>query len=49
MSKTALDIYLSEIKNNILTPEEEFELIRTYQNKHLGWEEAKDKFIPMHS
>jgi len=45
MSKTALDIYLSEIKNNILTPEEEFELIRTYQNKHLGWEEAKDKII----
>lgn len=43
--KTALDIYLSQLKNATLSQEEEFALIEVYQKKQEGWEEAQDKII----
>jgi RNA polymerase primary sigma factor len=45
MKKTSLDIYLSEIRNNILTPEKESELIHIYKNRLNGWEEAQESII----
>lgn len=39
------DLYISEIKNNILAPEEESRLIKVYQERQAGWQEAKDKVI----
>ena len=42
MSKI-FDLYISEIKDKILDPEEETRLIKVYQERQKGWEEAQDK------
>ena len=42
MSKI-FDLYISEIKDKILDPEEETRLIKIYQERQQGWEEAQDK------
>jgi len=39
------ETYISEIKNQILDPDEEKRLIRVYQSKQEGWEDAQDKVI----
>lgn len=39
------NLYISEIKDNILSPEEELRLIKVYQEKQTGWEEAQDRII----
>lgn len=44
MNKT-YDLYISEIKNQIITPQEELRLAQIYKDKQEGWEEAKDKVI----
>lgn len=45
MSKTSLDIYLSEIRDSILTTQKENELIYIYKNRLNGWEEAQESVI----
>ena len=37
------ELYISEIKNKILDPEEELRLIKVYQERKDGWEDAQDK------
>jgi RNA polymerase sigma factor (sigma-70 family) len=39
------EIYISEIKNQILPPEEEVRLIKVYKNRENNWEEAQDLVI----
>ena len=39
------EIYISEIKNQILPPEEEARLIKVYLNREQNWEEAQDLVI----
>lgn len=44
MTKT-IDKFISEIKSEPLSPEEELRLFTIYQNKQQGWQEAKDTVI----
>lgn len=39
------EVYISEIKNQIVDPDEEKRLIRLYQKREEGWEDAQDKVI----
>lgn len=39
------ELYISEIKDKILSPEEEVRLIKVYQSKSHGWQEAQDSVI----
>lgn len=39
------ELYISEIKDKILSPEEEIRLIKVYQSKSHGWQEAQDSVI----
>lgn len=39
------EIYISEIRNQILQPEEETRLISVFQKREKGWEEAQDQVI----
>jgi len=43
--RNPLDIYLSEIKNCIVSPEEEFKLINIYQKRLPDWEQAQEAVI----
>jgi len=45
MMNRTYETYISEIKNQILDPDEEKRLIRVYQSKQEGWEDAQDKVI----
>jgi RNA polymerase nonessential primary-like sigma factor len=44
MTKT-IDKFISEIKSEPLSPEEELRLFTIYQNRQQGWQEAKDTII----
>jgi RNA polymerase nonessential primary-like sigma factor len=44
MTKT-IDKFISEIKSEPLSPEEELRLFTIYQNRKQGWQEAKDTII----
>ena len=44
MSKS-YELYISEIKDKILSPEEETRLIKLYQSRSQGWQEAQDAII----
>jgi len=44
MSKS-FEIFISEVNNCILPPDEELKLIEIYQNRQEGWEEAQEKVI----
>lgn len=39
------ELYISEIKDKILSQEEELRLIKVYQERQAGWEEAMDSVI----
>lgn len=39
------EIYIAEIKDQVITPEEELRLAKIYQDKSFGWEDAKDSII----
>ena len=43
--RNLLDIYLSEITNCIVSPEEESKLINIYQKRLPDWEQAQEKVI----
>ena len=39
------ELYISEIKNSIVSPEEELRLAQIYKDRSSGWEEARDVVI----
>ena len=39
------ELYISEIKNSIVSPEEELRLAQIYKDRRSGWEEARDAVI----
>lgn len=45
MAKNTLDQYISSIKREPLSIEEENKFVRIYQNKEDGWQQAQDKIV----